>query len=417
VNKLSPFFDVIHQDPIISQVKLIAEPWDVGEGGYQVGNFPVLWCEWNGRYRDTTRRYWKGDSGVVNDFAYRLTGSSDLYLNSSRNPTASINFITAHDGFTMRDLVSYNEKHNEANGEGNNDGESNNNSWNCGAEGETDDKLVLDLRARQQRNFLATLFLSQGVPMLCGGDETGRSKKGNNNTYCQDNELTWHSWNRTEEERRLFEYTRRLIAFRAEHPIFHRPKFFQGREVIDHLKDISWMRPDGVEMEERDWNNPHTRAFGVLLCGDDMGVTTFEGQPMRDDTFYLIFNAHHEAVSFLLPGKAPVMWQLLINTFLPDGFIDNARPRPAGLRYSAKARSFSLFRQTGGSDDEAKTKPEPVKGKRKATGAKPPVPPGTPAAAATASTASETPASGPTVQPAAQNPPSVALPPSDPPPH
>jgi isoamylase len=380
VNKLSPFFDVIHQDPIISQVKLIAEPWDVGEGGYQVGNFPVLWCEWNGRYRDTTRRYWKGDEGQVNDFAYRLTGSSDLYLNSSRNPTASVNFITAHDGFTMRDLVSYNEKHNEANGEGNQDGESHNNSWNCGAEGDTEDKGILDLRARQHRNFLATLLLSQGVPMICGGDEFGRSKQGNNNTYCQDNELTWNTWTWTPDEQRLFEYTRKLIAFRAEHPIFHRPKFFQGREVIDHLKDINWLRPDGVEMEEKDWNNLHTRALGVMLCGDDMGVTTFEGRPIRDDTFFLLFNAHHETVSFVLPGKPSVTWQLLINTVLPDGFIENARPRPAGTRYAVKGRSLSLFRQTVGSDEEAKSKPERVKGgKRKATAAKPPIPPDTPA--------------------------------------
>jgi isoamylase len=382
VSKLSPFFDVIHQDPIISQTKLIAEPWDVGEGGYQVGNFPVLWCEWNGRYRDTVRRYWKGDLGMVNDFAYRLTGSSDLYLNSSKNPTASINFITAHDGFTLRDLVSYNEKHNEANGEGNNDGESHNNSWNCGAEGDTDNTAVLQLRARQQRNFLATLFLSQGVPMLCGGDEISRTKKGNNNSYCQDNELSWHHWQRTDEENRLLDFTGKLIAFRNEHPIFHLPKFFQGKKVIDNLKDINWLRPDGVEMDEKDWNNTHTRAFGVLLCGDDMGATTFEGQPIRDDTFYLVFNAHHEAVSFLLPGKSSVTWQLILNTVLPDGFIENARPRAAGIRYTAKGRSFSLFRQILGSDEEAKSKPERSKGKRKATAAKPPLAPDSPAATA-----------------------------------
>jgi isoamylase len=431
VNKLSPFFDVIHQDPIISQVKLIAEPWDVGEGGYQVGNFPVLWCEWNGRYRDTTRRYWKGDQGQVNDFAYRLTGSSDLYLNTSRNPTASVNFITAHDGFTMRDLVSYNEKHNEANGEGNQDGESNNHSWNCGAEGDTEDKAILDLRGRQHRNFLATLLLSQGVPMICGGDEFGRSKKGNNNTYCQDNELTWNAWTWTPEEQRLFEYTRKLIAFRAEHPIFHRPKFFQGREVIDHLKDINWLRPDGVEMEEKDWNNQHTRAFGVMLCGDDMGVATFEGRPIRDDTFLLFFNAHHETVSFTLPGKSSVTWQLLINTVLPDGFIEDARPREAGVRYAAKGRSFSLFRQIVGSDEEAKSKPERVKNaRRKATSARPPIPPDTPAAqvapagtliatgpgAATPVPPPEEGTPEPAPQPAVQNPPSVAVPPSGPPP-
>jgi isoamylase len=382
VSRLSAFFDVIHQDPIISQVKLIAEPWDVGEGGYQVGNFPVLWCEWNGRYRDTVRRYWKGDMGQVNDFAYRLTGSSDLYLNSSKNPTASVNFITAHDGFTLRDLVSYNEKHNEANGEGNNDGETNNQSWNCGVEGETDDPGVLTLRARQLRNFLATLFLSQGVPMLCGGDEVGRSKKGNNNTYCQDNELTWHSWQLTDEQRQLFDFTCKLIAFRSEHPIFHRPKFFQGREVIDHLKDISWLRPDGVEMEEKDWNNAHTRAFGALLCGDDMGVKTFEGQPIRDDTFYLVFNAHHESVSFLLPGKPSVLWEPILNTAHPDGFLEKASAKAAGVRFIAKGRSMSLFRQVVGSDEEAKSKPERATGKRKAAAAKPPVPPDSPGASA-----------------------------------
>jgi isoamylase len=380
VSKLSPFFDVIHQDPIISQVKLIAEPWDVGEGGYQVGNFPVLWCEWNGRYRDTVRRYWKGDEGQVNDFAYRLTGSSDLYLNSSKNPTASINFVTAHDGFSLRDLVSYNEKHNDANGEGNNDGESHNASWNCGIEGETADPNVLGLRERQQRNFLATLFLSQGVPMLYGGDEFGRSKRGNNNTYCQDNEISWQSWQHTEEQRRLFDFTCKLIAFRNEHPIFHRPKFFQGREIIDQLKDISWMRPDGVEMGQKDWNNAHARAFGVLLCGDDMGVTTFEGQPIRDDTFYLVFNAHYETVSFLLPGKLTVAWQLILNTLHPEGFIPNAHPKAAGVRFSVKARSLSLFRQIVGSDEEAKSRPERARGKRKATATKPPVPPDSPAA-------------------------------------
>jgi isoamylase len=366
VSRLSSFFDVIHQDPIVSQVKLIAEPWDIGEGGYQVGNFPVLWCEWNGRYRDTVRRYWKGDFGQVNDFAYRLTGSSDLYLNSSKNPTASVNFITAHDGFCMRDLVSYNEKHNDANGENNQDGESHNLSWNCGAEGETDSPEILALRARQQRNFLATLFLSQGVPMLCGGDEVSRTKKGNNNTYCQDNELTWHSWQPTEEGARMFDFTCRLIAFRAEHPIFHRPKFFQGKPVIDNLKDINWLRPDAVEMDTGDWGNEHTRAFGVLLCGDDMGVFTFEGQPVRDDTFYLVFNAHHEDVPFLLPGKEAVEWQMIINTANPEGFIANARIKPAGSKFSAVGRSLSLFRQVVGSDEEAKQKPVRAKGKKRA---------------------------------------------------
>jgi glycogen operon protein len=359
VSRLSAFFDVIHQDPIISQVKLIAEPWDVGEGGYQVGNFPVLWCEWNGRYRDTVRRYWKGDAGQVNDFAYRLTGSSDLYQNTSKNPTASINFITAHDGFTLRDLVSYDQKHNDANGENNNDGESNNNSWNCGAEGETDAKDIQDLRARQQRNFLATLFLSQGVPMLCGGDEFGRTQLGNNNAYCQDNELSWYPWTRSGGQDQLFEYTCKLIAFRKQHPIFHRPKFFQGRAIMNDTKDISWMNHEGYEMTQQDWNNAQTRSFGILLCGDDMGAKTFEGQPITDETFYLCFNAHHEAVGFKLPGQPSVRWLLLLNTVFAEGFLEEEKESPlaSGMRFSVEGRSCCLFRQVTGSDVEAKSTP------------------------------------------------------------
>jgi isoamylase len=355
VSRLSSFFDVIHQDPIISQVKLIAEPWDVGEGGYQVGNFPVLWCEWNGRYRDTVRRYWKGDPGVVNDFAYRLTGSSDLYQNSSKNPTASINFITAHDGFTLRDLVSYNEKHNEANGEGNADGESHNNSWNCGAEGETDDAVIMDLRLRQQRNMLATLFLSQGIPMLCGGDEFGRTQNGNNNVYCQDNEISWQPWTRTEEQQRLFDYTCKLIALRNEHPIFHRPKFFKGKSIIGNVKDISWICPDGREMQESDWNNQTTRSFAILLCGDDMGAKTFEGRPIKDDTFYLCFNAYHGKVPFVLPGQEGVDWQLILDTALPEGFVSGEKRLHSGEEISMEGRSFQLFKQMQGSDEQAKS--------------------------------------------------------------
>ncbi len=354
VSRLSSFFDVIHQDPVISQVKLIAEPWDVGEGGYQVGNFPVLWCEWNGRYRDTVRRYWKGDEGQVNDFAYRLTGSADLYQNSSKNPTASVNFITAHDGFCLRDLVSYNEKHNEANGENNQDGDSNNQSWNCGAEGDTDDPGILALRARQQRNFLATLLFSQGVPMICGGDENSRTKKGNNNTYCQDNETTWHSWKLTEEQERLFEFTCKLIAYRNEHPIFHRPKFFQGKMVLEDLKDINWLRPDGAEMDGGDWANTGTRAFGILLCGDDMDVSTFEGQPISDDTFYLCFSAYHEKLPFIMPGKDDVSWQLILNTAEPAGFIEDGVLMAAGTEFTMEGRSFCLFKQTHGSDETVK---------------------------------------------------------------
>jgi isoamylase len=356
VSRLSSFFDVIHQDPVISQVKLIAEPWDVGEGGYQVGNFPVLWCEWNGRYRDTVRRYWKGDEGVVNDFAYRLTGSSDLYQNTSKSPTASINFITAHDGFTLRDLVSYNEKHNEANGEGGNDGESNNNSWNCGAEGDTEDEAINALRARQHRNFLATLFLSQGIPMLSGGDELGRTQKGNNNVYCQDNEISWQPWNLTEPQEQLFDYTSKLIALRSEHPIFHRPKFFKGKRVVGrNLKDINWICPDGREMAEGDWNNTSTRSFGVLLCGDDMDAKTFEGHIIRDDTFYLCFNAYHGEVLFILPGKEGVHWQMIIDTSLPAGFIADAESQTSGSKFAMQGRSFCLLKQVLGSDDEVKS--------------------------------------------------------------
>ena len=353
VSRLSSFFDVIHQDPVISQVKLIAEPWDVGEGGYQVGNFPVLWCEWNGRYRDTVRRYWKGDEGQVNDFAYRLAGSSDLYQ-TSKSPTASINFITAHDGFTLRDLVSYNDKHNEANGEGNQDGESNNNSWNCGVEGPTEDEEVLELRGRQERNLLTTLFLSQGVPMLRGGDEAGQSKGGNNNSYCQNNEISWQSWKRTEEQERLLEFTSKLIAFRNEHPIFHRPKFFQGKEVIDNLKDINWHRPDGGEMDGVDWANQATRAFSVLLCGDEMDVSTFEGQGITDDTFYLCFNAFFDKLRFCLPGKEPVSWQLIINTADPRGFVEDPTHQAAGVEFVLEGRSLCLFKQVHGSDAEVK---------------------------------------------------------------
>jgi len=364
VSRLSAFFDVIHQDPIISQVKLIAEPWDVGEGGDQVGNFPVLWCEWNGRYRDTTRRYWKGDAGQVNDFAYRLTGSSDLYQNTSKSPTASINFVTAHDGFTLRDLVSYDQKHNEANGENNADGESNNNSWNCGVEGKTDIEDILSLRARQQRNFLATLFLSQGVPMLCGGDEFGRTQLGNNNVYCQDNEISWYSWEKTKEQNELFEFTCKLIALRKQHPIFHRPKFFQGKAIKGDTKDISWMRPDGSEMAEATWNDPQTSSLGILLCGDDMGAKTFEGQTITDDTFYLCFNAQPDPIIFTLPGQTAVRWLLVLDTNRAEGFVDEQRelPRPSGAEFCLEARSCCLFKQVIGSDEEAKSRPSKAMG-------------------------------------------------------
>ena len=272
VDRLSAFFDTIHQDPVISQVKLIAEPWDVGEGGYQVGNFPVLWAEWNGKYRDTVRRYWKGDQGQLADLGYRLTGSSDLYKNDGRKPYASINFVTAHDGFTMRDLVSYDQKHNEANGEENRDGSDHNDSWNMGAEGETDDAVINAARARQQRNFLATLLLSQGVPMICGGDEIGRTQQGNNNAYCQDSEISWYDWSLAEKNQSLLEFTTKLIALRRAHPNFRRRKFYQDR-VIRHsvLKDIAWYRTDGAEMTDEEWNAGWVRCIGMMLNGATIG--------------------------------------------------------------------------------------------------------------------------------------------------
>ncbi len=280
VNKLHAFFEIIHQDPVLSQTKLIAEPWDVGEGGYQVGNFPVLWAEWNGKYRDAIRSFWKGDEGRIGEVAYRLTGSPDLYQHSGRRPYASVNFITAHDGFTLNDLVSYNDKHNEANGEGNNDGDNNNHSWNCGEEGPTDDPEIKQLRAQQRRNFLTTLFLSQGVPMLTAGDEFARTQDGNNNAYCQDNELSWLSWERTEEQEQLLQFTRQLIAFRRDHPVFRRPKFFQGRRIRgSEIKDVMWFNPGGNEMTDEEWTSPFVRSLGMLLSGDSIDVLELRGHP------------------------------------------------------------------------------------------------------------------------------------------
>jgi glycogen operon protein len=353
VSRLSAFFDVIHQDPIISQVKLIAEPWDVGEGGYQVGNFPVLWCEWNGRYRDTVRRYWRGDAGQLGDLAYRLTGSADLYQNTSKNPTASVNFITAHDGFTMRDLVSYNEKHNEANGEDNRDGESNNHSMNGGVEGETDNKAVLDFRARQQRNLLTTLFLSQGIPMLSGGDEFGRSQRGNNNAYCQDNEISWYSWRFNESQTALLEFTRKLIAFRRAHPVFHRPRFFKGVPILGDKKDISWIHPEGREMLEADWGQAEARTLALLLNGDSMDAKTFEGQPIRDDTFFLYFNASSEKSELLLPVLINARWKLILDTSASSGFVEENDLQAAGEKDFVGPQSIRLYQKLLARDEAA----------------------------------------------------------------
>ncbi|HJX46270.1 MAG TPA: glycogen debranching protein GlgX, partial [Gaiellaceae bacterium] len=301
VDRLSAFFDTIHQDPVLSQVKLIAEPWDVGPGGYQVGNFPVLWAEWNGIYRDTLRDFWRGQANVA-DFAFRFTGSSDLYQGDGRTPSASINFVTAHDGFTLRDLVSYNEKHNEANGEENKDGTDDNRSWNCGVEGPTDDPVVNALRARQQRNFLTTLLLSQGVPMLLGGDESGRSQHGNNNAWCQDNELSWFDWSSSDHELQAF--TEQLIRLRREHPVFRRAAFLTGRDVRDSgLPDVWWFRPDGRRMTHKDWQREDARTLGVFLNGQEIPTRTPHGEEIVDDSFLLLFNAHFEPVTFTLPTR------------------------------------------------------------------------------------------------------------------
>jgi glycogen operon protein len=316
VDRLAAFFDIIHQDPVISQVKLIAEPWDVGSGGYQVGNFPVLWAEWNGKYRDTVRRYWKGDEGQLSDLGYRLTGSSDLYQHDGRRPYASINFVTAHDGFTLEDLVSYNDKHNEANGENNQDGANDNYSWNMGAEGPTDNPDILDARERQKRNLLATLFLSQGVPMLCGGDEIGRTQHGNNNAYCQDNEISWNDWRLDERRIKLLEFTRQLIQFRKAHPNLRRRKFFQDSDVYHpSSKNIAWYRTDGQEMTHEQWNTGWMRSLAVMFNGATLDDADEMGEPLKDDSFLILLNSYSEQVTYTIPrsphGRG---WKLLMNT-------------------------------------------------------------------------------------------------------
>ena len=342
VSRLSSFFDVIHQDPVISQVKLIAEPWDVGEGGYQVGNFPVLWSEWNGKYRDTVRKFWKGQ-GTVRKLAYRISGSSDLYESSGKTPCASINFITSHDGFTLRDLVTYNDKHNEANGEGGNDGDNNNGSWNCGVEGPTEDPQVNALRWKQVRNFFTTLLLSQGVPMICGGDEYGRTQQGNNNAYCQDNEISWLRWDRTDEERTLFSFVSKLIAFRKAHPVFCRPNFFRGRQIRgEKIKDIMWLNAAGMEVSNQEWESGDIRCLGVMLSGNMGNVTNYYGEVIRDDTFLLCFNAHHEPVEFTLPHTKNMSWKLVLDTNCETGFVESGSEGVSD-RLTLEARSTALF--------------------------------------------------------------------------
>ena len=322
VDKLSAFFDIIHQDPVLSRVKLIAEPWDVGEGGYNVGGFPPLWSEWNGKYRDTVRDFWRGEPSTLGEFASRITGSSDLYQYSGRTPVASVNFVTAHDGFTLHDLVSYNGKHNDANGEDNRDGDNNNRSWNCGAEGETDDAAVLDLRRRQVRNFLATVLFSQGVPMICHGDELGRTQGGNNNAYCQDNEITWIDWDLDEQERDLLDFTSKMVKLRRDHPVLRRRRFFKG--IAGHggeseRNEIEWLRPSGEHMTEQDWATWYARAMTVYLNGDAITDPDERGQRVVDDSFLVLINASGEDIDFTLPGAdyAPG-WQVVLGTAPAD---------------------------------------------------------------------------------------------------
>ncbi len=344
VDRLGSFFDIIHQDPLISQTKLIAEPWDIGEGGYQVGKFPPGWAEWNGKYRDCIRDYWRGADSMLAEFAERFTGSSDLYKNDYRLPTASINFVTAHDGFTLNDLVSYNEKHNEANGEDNNDGESHNRSWNCGAEGETDDEGILQLRQRQKRNFLTTLLLSQGVPMLVAGDELSRTQNGNNNAYCQDNEISWINWAKADKE--MMQFTKKLIHFRAKHPTFRRRRWFQGQPIKGiGVEDIGWFQPDGSEMTEEHWNQDFAKSMAVFMNGQGIRSVGPKGDQIVDDSFYIIFNAHHEPLEFKLPSrKYGTHWIKVVDT--TNAFVgDESEEYKAKDSITVESRSIIVLRK------------------------------------------------------------------------
>jgi isoamylase len=344
VDRLSAFFDLIQQDPVVSQAKLIAEPWDVGEGGYQVGNFPALWSEWNGKYRDAVRDYWRGVDQTLDDFAYRFTGSSDLYETSGRRPSASVNFVTAHDGFTLRDLVSYNDKHNTANGEENRDGESNNRSWNMGAEGDTKDPEVLAARQRQQRNFIATLMLSQGIPMMLGGDEIGRTQQGNNNAYCQDNEISWFDWEYVDTA--LHDFTQQLIQFRRAHPVFSRRRWFHGQLLHGSgVRDIGWFKPDGEQMSDEEWTIGFAKSIGVFLNGKAIPSFDDRGRRIVDDSFFVLFNAHHEPLEFTLPGPEwGVCAELLLDTYILDGDGERGRRFKAGDKVPVQGRSLRLLR-------------------------------------------------------------------------
>jgi isoamylase len=348
VDRLSAFFDIIHQDPILSAKKLIAEPWDVGPGGYQVGNFPQLWSEWNGKFRDTVRDFWRGESARLADFAFRFTGSSDLYQDDKRRPSASINFVTAHDGFTLNDLVSYNEKHNEANGEGNRDGDNHNRSWNCGVEGETDDPAIRQLRGRQKRNLLVTLVLSQGVPMLLGGDEMGRSQNGNNNAYCQDDEVSWFDWTLRDENLVLLGFARRLMDFRSRHPVFKRRKWFQGRELFGSgVSDIGWFNPDGKEMTVEQWNDGMEKCICVFLNGEEIPDPGPRGERIADDSFLIFFNAHHKPISFIVPdGAYGEAWVVEIDTNDP-ALEDDSVTYKAGEEVPIESRSVMVLRRAG----------------------------------------------------------------------
>jgi isoamylase len=345
VDRLSAFFDVVHQDPVVSQVKLIAEPWDVGVGGYQVGNFPPLWSEWNGKYRDCVRDFWRGEDRTLAEFAYRLTGSSDLYENTGRRPYASVNFVTAHDGFTLQDLVSYNEKHNQENGEAGRDGESHNRSWNCGEEGPSEKPEVLNLRAKQKRNFMTTLLLSQGIPMILGGDEFGRTQRGNNNAYCQDNGISWFDWENQDED--LLQFTTELIRFRSEHPVFVRRGWFLGKAIHGSgAEDIGWFTPDGDEMAEENWGEGFAKSVGLFLNGNAIPYPEQRGERVIDDSFFVFFNAHYEEILFKLPGPDwGGSWEKVIDT-AHGGFVED------GMRYDActdvpvDARSIVVLRRS-----------------------------------------------------------------------
>ena len=353
VENLGGFIDDIRQDPTLNRVKLIAEPWDLGHGGYQVGNFPLGWAEWNDQYRDGMRGFWKGDGGLLGEMARRVTGSEDLYGCSGKKPTASINFVTAHDGFTLHDLVSYNDKHNEPNGEDNRDGNSHNVSWNCGAEGPTDDLEVLTLRERQKRNLLATLLLSQGVPMLLAGDERGHTQQGNNNVYCQDNEIGWLDWTPSPESSALTSFVERMISLRRAHPSFRRRSFFAGQPAEgESVTDVHWLKPDGTEMQPENWNDANARCIAMYIPGGGIVDRGPRGEAQHDDDFLVLFNAHHDEIPFTLPATPHGAWRLLVDTAgsaPPLATVDAATPAPAWTQpaYPLQCRSLAVLNRPG----------------------------------------------------------------------